>query len=143
MIDAHNTIFVDAEHLRIYEQSCDRMRERWGRELDSYHTAAAYLLGVDNAIRDHFRDVFDFEEDAIRPEALDAAWQTSTSKRTTRLLYNLWNGWTTDGETYTDENGDEQELPSSGYSVDSIFCGSLGRYYYEAVKMRFGWLWSD
>ena len=41
--------------------------------------------------------IFDFQEDVIRPEGLNKGWQTSGSSCLTRLAFNLWNGWNTDG----------------------------------------------
>lgn len=96
---------------------------------DEYHKAAAYLLALNADIRAHAAEVFDFCADAIKPDALRAAWQTGESRKCTRLLYNLWNGLHDD-----DGDGSGAEL----YAVDSIFCGADAVYYWEAVKLRFG-----
>lgn len=124
--------FYDDKHEQLYKDLCGRMKY-----LDEYHKAVAYLLSLDNVVRGHIRDVFDFEEDVIIREGLNKAWQTGTSKKTIRLAFNLWNGCTSDGEEYTDENGYTSDLPSRYYAPDEIFCCSYAPYYWEAIKIRY------
>lgn len=104
---------------------------------DCYHAAVAYLISLDNVCRDHIDRLYDFSTDCIKPEALQEGWQTGTSMKTTRLMFNLWNGCCSDGETYTDKKGYEKDLPSSRFAVDEIFCCAYAPYYYEAVKLRY------
>ena len=125
-------IFRNTEHAELYEEILDKMGYN-----DVYHKSAAYLLTLDTNIKDHINDVFDFTENRIILEALSQPWQTNTSKKTTRLLFNLWNGYHTDGKTYTDEDGYENDLPSRFYAVDEIFCSEYAKYYFEAIKLRF------
>lgn len=124
--------FKDDEHKQKYDEICRKMRY-----LDSYHTAVAYLLALDTACRKHIDDVFDFGGDGIKRECLHKGWQTSTSRRATHLAFNLWNGCCSDGETYTDKDGYEADLPSAEYTPDNIFCDSLAEYFFEAVKLRY------
>lgn len=132
--------FVDKEHLDIFEKASALMYKRKGY-LDGYHLSAAYLIGVDNAIREHYADVFDFSECCIIPDGLHKAWQTGTSKRTTRLLFNLWDGTCSDGEQYKGAEGYMEDLPSRYFCPDAIFSCELGGYYWQAVKLRFRGLW--
>ena len=125
-------IFRNTEHVELYEEIIDNMGNN-----DVYHKSAAYLLTLDTNIKDHINDVFDFTENSIILEALNLPWQTNTSKKTTRLLYNLWNGCHSDGDTYTDEYGCQSNLPSRFYAVDEIFCSEYAKYYFEAIKLRF------
>lgn len=125
-------LFRNAEHAELYEEILDKMGNN-----DVYHKSAAYLLTLDTNIKDHINDVFDFTENSIILEALNQPWQTNTGKKTTRLLFNLWNGYHTDGKTYTDEDGYENDLPSRFYAVDEIFCSEYAKYYFEAIKLRF------
>lgn len=104
---------------------------------DVYHKAVAYLLALDTVINTHINEVYDFKENHIILEALNKPWQTDTSRKTTRLIYNLWNGYHSDGETYIDSNGYEVDLPSRFYSVDEIFCSTYASYYWQALKLRF------
>lgn len=125
-------LFRNAEHAELYEEILDKMGNN-----DVYHKSAAYLLTLDTNIKDHINDAFDFTEKSIILEALNQPWQTNTSKKNTRLLFNLWNGYHTDGKTYTDEDGYENDLPSRFYAVDEIFCSEYAKYYFEAIKLRF------
>lgn len=125
-------VFKDDEHEQLYNDLCERMKY-----LDEYHRAAAYLLSLDDVCNEHIADIFDLQEDVIIPEALERAWQTGTSMKTTRLLFNLWNGYYTDNKTYTDEDGQEKDLPSMYYAPDNIFNCSYAPYYWQAIKMRY------
>ena len=120
--------FFDESHEAKYNEFCGRMKY-----LDEYHKAAAYLLAVDTVCREHPTDLFDFSEDVIKPDGLHKAWQTGTSRKTTRLLFNLWNGYSSDGE----KGKDEVELPSQYYAPDNIFNCNYALYYCEAIRIRF------
>ena len=124
--------FEDDEHEQKFDEICRKMRC-----LDSYHTAVAYLFALDTACREHLDDVFDFGGDGIKPDGLHKGWQTSTSRRVTHLAFNLWNGYCYDGETYTDKQGYETDLPSAEYTPDNIFCDGLAEYFFEAVRLRY------
>lgn len=84
--------FKDAAHATFYR----RALERCGTA-DAYHKAFFYVMGLSRDTRHHIDQVFDFSEDAIRPNCLEEGWQTSGSARLTRLAFNLWNGWNSDG----------------------------------------------
>lgn len=119
--------FMDKEHKKVFEEVCNQMSN-----LDCYHKAVAYLLSLDSVTRNHIDDVFNFEEDCIKRDGLQKDWQTSTSHKTVRLAFNLWNGCHYD---------DEIEDGSCGlYSVDEIFCNEeYAEYYWVAVKLRFNY----
>lgn len=129
----NKSIFYDEAHREAY---IDFITNITCRE-DLYHISLAYLLTLDTTCRQHIDDCFDFDRDVIRIEALNQPWQTSTSLKTTRLAFNLWNGCCDDGEEYTDTEGYKVPLPSSKYAVDQIFSSSLAEYYWQAVKLRF------
>ena len=98
-----NTIFRNSQHF-------DRCRKilKQMRSSDCYHTVIAYL--------------FDLESDAILGEnALSLSWQTDTSRKTTRLAFNLWNSF-------------EDGIYSS---VDAIFSCEYAPFFWEAIKLRF------
>lgn len=125
--------FRDSEHESVYNELLSTMRKS-----DVYHIAVAYLLALDSVCREHIEDVFDIKEDVIIRSGLHKGWQTGTSLRTCRLAFNLWNGCSSDGEElYKDADGYENELPSSLYTPDSLFCGEYLAYYLEAVRLRF------
>lgn len=125
-------VFKDTKHEQLFYDILAKMKSN-----DEYHKTAAYLLSLDTGCREHISDVFDIKEDVIIPEALERAWQSGTSMKTTRLLFNLWNGYYTDNKTYTDEDGQEKDLPSMYYAPDNIFNCSYAPYYWQAIKLRF------
>ena len=84
--------FKNKDHEKFYEQCLGRTGS-----LDPYHKAFFYTMGISSETRKHIEDVFNFREDAIRPEGLNKGWQTSGSSCLTRLAFNLWNGWNVDG----------------------------------------------
>lgn len=120
-------IFADEKHESIYNECLQKMKCD-----DGYHQVVAYLLGLDVVLREHIEDVFDFEEDGIKPKtALNHPWQTGTSRKTTRLLMNLWNGCVEDYDEYGEGH------VSYYYAVDEIFDTDYAPYYWEAIKLRF------
>lgn len=125
-------MFYDKAHWQAFTDSVRRLKNS-----DVCHISLAYLLTVDTVTRDHIDDCFDFDNDSIKLDALKKSWQTSTSLKTTRLAFNLWNGCCDDGEEYTDKDGYTVPLPSSKYAVDQIFSSALAEYYWQAVKLRF------
>lgn len=125
----NDIIFLDLEHQELYNKLCSTMSSR--AALDEYHLAAAYLMSLDTVCRKHTGDIFDFEEDSIKPEGLSKEWQTGTSSKTTRLMFNLWNGYNSEGEPL------EEEKPSSYYTPEHIFACSYAPYYWQAIKLRY------
>lgn len=119
--------FKNDEHKERYGKILERMRRD-----DAYHRSAAYLMALAELVPN---DVFDFENDCIRHEGLYKAWQTHSSRKATRLMFNLWNG------CYEDHAADEPEKTSSYYAVDEIFSNyEYAPYFYEAVRIRFEWV---
>ena len=118
--------FQNPAHRERFYVLLDRMAST-----DCYHVSAAYLMALANLVPD---DVFDFANDKIRQSGLFAAWQTSSSMKATRLMFNLWNGWAYE-ETLT---SDTSPTPSVAYAVDNIFCNlEYAPYFWEAVRLRF------
>ena len=98
-------------------------------------------LALDPICFEHCRELYDLHEDNTIPEGLDKAWHTSASRRTTRLAFNLYNGWCTDGETYIGPDGYEELLPSRFYTPSAFFGCEDAPYYVEAIKIRFPEFW--
>lgn len=126
MKEGEQMLFKDSDHENRYSELCSRMKC-----LDEYHRAAAYLIALDNVCRQHSTDIFDFQEDVIYPECLRAEWQTSTSRKTSRLLFNLWNGYNAEGEPAKDE------AASPYYTPEQLFSCSYAPYYWQAIQLRF------
>lgn len=105
--------------------------KRMGNQ-DCYHQSIAYLMSLADMVPE---DVYDFDLHHIKHDGIFAAWQTSSSRRATRLMYNLWNGW-----AYDEDNPDKR-IPSIDYAVDNIFCNyEFAPYFYEAIRIRFKWV---
>ena len=124
--------FKDNDHELNYEATINMMKST-----DCYHQSVAYLLSLDDVCFEHINDIFDFADNSIKTEALYQAWQTGTSRKTTRLAFNLWNGYCSEGETYIGDDGFEEQLPSQYYSPSEIFCCSYAPFYWEAIKLRY------
>ena len=119
--------FKNTDHKERYEKILARMKKQ-----DPYHKSAAYLMALAELVPS---DVFDFENDFIRHEGLYKAWQTGSSRKATRLMFNLWNG------CYEDKAADKPEETSYYYAVDEIFCNhEYAPYFYEAIRIRFEWI---
>lgn len=124
--------FRDKKHEELFNEICGKMRY-----IDTYHQSLAYLLALDSVCREHISEIYRIDEDGIEPNSISKAWQTDTSKRTTRLAFNLWNGTASDGETYIDKDGNEQLLPSCYFAPDEIFSCEYAPYYWQAIKLRY------
>ena len=102
---------------------------------DAYHQSVAYLMAL---VPMDANDVFDFQNDCIKHEGLYARWQTSSSRKATRLLFNLWNG------CYEDHAAETPEKTSYYYAVDEIFSNyEYAPWFMEAVRIRFEWIYLD
>ena len=84
--------FLDQEHADFFAEK-DRFTQEAGHTADSYSRSFFYLCGLCPDTRTHFRRLFDWDGWCIRPEGLGEGWQTGTSRKITRLAFNLWNGY--------------------------------------------------
>lgn len=114
--------FKDEKHEQAYAALMKRMDSD---EQDVYRMALAYLFTLDVVCREHLSDLYDFEDCCIHSDALTAAWQTSTSLKTTRLAFNLFNS----GTAWTEEP--ERLAPAE------IFCCDYAPFYFEAIKILY------
>ena len=118
--------FSDAEHKKLFQEILSRMKHN-----DPYHRSVAYLMALVPMV---VEDVFDLRLSHIKPDGLYAGWQTSSSRKATRLMFNLWNG------CCVDQAAEHPEKTSCYYAVDEI----LDNYEYfpwfmEAIRIRFEW----
>lgn len=127
MTKNNEIMFSSDEHKELYLKILEEMRST-----DEYHKSTAYLIALDNELTAHLNDVFDLDQDVIKHTALNQPWQTGTSIKTTRLLFNLWNSF-----MYDSTEDFENDIISRYYSIDEIFSSCLALYYFEAVKLRF------
>lgn len=117
-----NIKFLNAHHKTNYEKLINKMNLK-----DDYHLPLAYLFSLNSDCYKHINDLFDFEDDSIKIDGLNKAWQTSTSLQTVRLAFNLWNGYCYDGNDEVDSN----------FCVNNIFCCSYAEYFSQAIKLRY------
>lgn len=112
-------VFSSPRHQQFYQDALQRA----GR-YDSYHRAFFYLVGVCQATRNSVTDLFDFTEDAVRPEGLEKPWQTGGTARLCRLAFNLWNGYTGPG-------------CENGFTPYDLFDCSFAPYMMEGIRLRY------
>jgi hypothetical protein len=110
-------IFRPGNHQEMYNVLLNRLPED-KRQYAEYKTAMYLISLVETEIPGVADQIFDFKNLAIKPQVLEKAWQTGSTKRTIWLCYNLWNGfyasvWDVFGYSYWD------------------------RYYVEAIRIRF------
>lgn len=92
--------------------------------LDVYHKSLIYLIALNVDCYRNIDDIYDIKNDVIKKTGIKKNWQTSTSKRVTRLAFNLWNN--------TIEKANAEE-----YTPCNIFCDPNAEYYMQAIKIRF------
>ena len=127
-------IFKDNRHENAFYQILDKMQLR---SSDPERVALAYLLALNEDCCMHINALYDFDERVILPEGLDQEWQTHTSLKTTRIAFNLYNGYCYDGHTYKGSDGYERDLPSEYYSPVHLFACSDAPYFWQAIKIRY------
>ena len=104
-------------------------------ERDPEYSAMFYLLAMDEVTRKHIDSIFDFTKHSIKPQGLlSAEWQTSTSRKTVRLAFNLFNYG-----ICIDRGGDGEPFPESNrcYTPGEIFACSYAPYYVQALQIRY------
>lgn len=119
--------FIDNKHKKFYKKILNKIGKS-----DVYRRALIYTLAICPVTREHFNDIFDLEEGLINRNSLQAAYQTSTSAKVTRMAFSLWNSncWDSDEDL-------EQGILSPYYNTSDIFCCSYAPYFYEAIKIRY------
>lgn len=119
--------FLDDEHKQFYEQKINETRTT-----DIYRKALIYTLAMCLVTREHFSDIFDVKEGLINRKSLQAAYQTSTSLKVTRMAFSLWNS-----NCYDSDEDLENGIVSTHYTPSDIFCCFYAPYFYEAIKIRY------
>lgn len=112
-------IFRNDDHRDFFESCMQKSKVS-----DCCHEAFFYIIGLTPETRARINSLFDFKEDGIKPDGLNGAWHTSTTKKACRLAFNLWNGYI-EGED------------GSRYTPEDIFATELAPYFIEGVKLRY------
>lgn len=113
--------FVNGFH----EQKYEALIERMGAGNDVYRKALAYLITADEECSKHIEQIYDFDDRCIKLECLNSSWNTSTSRKTLNLAFNLYTGCTDWADSASD------------CAVADIFCCCLAPFYWEAIKLRY------
>ena len=124
--------FKNKDHEKFYEQCLGRTGS-----LDPYHKAFFYTMGISSETRKHIEDVFNFREDAIRPEGLNKGWQTSGSSCLTRVqpLERVERGWLRDALRSVHHFGCNLHVGSGSASVPGVLQEPPGPQY-ESGQIR-------
>lgn len=80
--------------------------------------------GIGKETRNHIDDLYDWKRRQIRPEALDAHWQTDQSMRTTLTAFHLWNGHVNRAYAHL-------------LTPHALFAGNFASLYAAAIKLRY------
>ena len=121
-------LFFDEQHSRFYHDQHQRAK-KLGIPRDAYFDALVYLCGLCEETRRSFHTMFDWKCRGIVPGSLNEGWQTGTTRKVTRLAFNLWNGFCGDDDT--------SEEVSPFCVPDEIFCCHFQPYFFEAIRLRF------
>lgn len=119
-------IFRDDLHEKFYNENIAKTKAHD----DPYRQALFYTLGLLDETRRHIKSLYDFKERGIDFDGLFGGWQTSTSKKVTRMAFNLYNG-------FAGHTGEEEIDKAENYSPYELFDNSLMVYFFEAVKLRY------
>lgn len=123
-------IFISEAHEKFYYEKLKEVRYQ-----DEYHMALCYCLGINSDTRKHIDSICSFETGCVRPECLQASWQTSGSMKVVRMAFNLYcNGTPSVDE---DTTTDEQLYECRQYSVEELFCCEYALYFWQAVQIRY------
>ena len=119
-IERPEILFKDKGHVDLFFYGLQRCNN-----YDARHQAVFYCLGIDQGIREHLSDVFDFLNDTLMPEAMSCEWMSDVGKRC------IWMAACLFDDMPVGMHGNDE-----GYSLD-IFCCEYGPYFWEAIKLRY------
>lgn len=115
-------IFKNEEHKKYYEEFLVKAKVRSG---GTERKALFYLFSILSETRNHINSLYDFKNNQINIEGLNAPWQTGGTTKITKLAFNLYNNWRGQG-------GDDYS-PLELFSVSD----DNREYLFEAIRIRF------
>lgn len=127
-------VFIDKAHEIFYRDQMKKVKD------DVYHRALFYALGINEDIRQHIDDVYDFQEHLIIPDAVHRAWQTSGSLKATRIAFNLYANCVPEGNTDAAETLNEaidEANTITAYTVEEIFDCPYAPFFWQAIQLRY------
>ncbi len=122
--------FIDEEHELFFANKILELCNHG--KLDVYKVSLLYTLGICPETRSNFNKIFDMEKGEININSLNDSWQTGTSKKVTRMAFNLWNEC-----MYDSEEDLEKGKMSTHYNPSDMFSCLYAPYFYEGVKLRY------
>jgi len=134
--DNTHMVFANEEHEKFYYEKLGQAEDNLTvGQVDCYHKALIYILGISEDTRNHFSQIYDIKSGCIKTKCLHQGWQTSGSVRVVRLAFNLY----TDGTPSVDDykRRDEQIDECREYSVSDIFCCGNAMYFWQGIKLRY------
>lgn len=111
--------FCSAEHRNFCLKSMMRCKSN-----DYYRRAFVCVVGIAPETRENIDQLFNFRTDSIKPEGLREGWQTSDTTKVCRIAFNLWNGYTEEGQERC-------------YTPEGLFSSGFAPFFMEGVKQRF------
>ncbi len=123
-------IFKSSEHKAFYLKYLQKCRYQ-----DVYHKALVYCLGIDRDTRENVDRIYDFTTGNVKIECLHEGWQTSGSRKITRMAFNLYCNGTP--SVLDIEDVGEKLKECQCYTVEELFCCCYAQYFWEAVKLRY------
>lgn len=124
-------IFISEAHEKFYYEKLKEVRYQ-----DEYHMALCYCLGINSDTRKHIDSIYSFETGCVRPECLQASWQTSGSMKVVRMAFNLY----CNGTPSVDEDTDEIEWQlreCKQYTVEELFCCAYAPFFWQAIQIQY------
>lgn len=122
--------FFDGEHKEFWNEKIKLMRSMG--KTDVYYSSIVYVLGICPVTREHFDRIFNLKEGLINIDCIQDGWQTSSSEKTTRMAFSLWNRCCFDSEEDC-----ENSRASRYYNPSEIFSCDYAPYFYEGIKIRY------
>lgn len=126
----NNIIFRNEEHKNFFYQSIKRCQYH-----DCFHVTLLYCLGIDDNTRHHIESIYDFDKGTINVKVLQEPWQTSSSRQTIRLAFNLFSSSTPSVDRSS--TIEEQLSECRKYSAVDIFSSTYRKYFWQAVNMMY------
>jgi hypothetical protein len=122
--------FISEAHEQFYYEMMGHVRE-----VDVYHMALVYCLGINADTRRNVERIYDFASGCVKPECLHEGWQTSGSTRVVRMAFNLYCNGT---PSVDDEDSTEEQIRECRcYTVEELFCCSYAPYFWQAIQIRY------
>lgn len=123
-------IFISEKHRDFFIQKVEEILD-----VDVYHEALIYCLGISEDTRNHFNDVYDAKARCINVKCLNHGWQTSGTVRIVRLAFNLYCNGTPSVNLYRKTEDKVREC--TAYGPEELFCCSYAPFFWQAIQIRY------